>query len=169
MHRHSLRMRFLLIMVCGLVAAAFLIAQTPAPQTPPAQAQTAAGPEPQIHDPVMAKQGDTYYAFGTGNGITVASSKDMKTWTREPPVFKTAPAWIAALIPNSRNSEWAPDIFFRNGTYYLYYAVSSFGRNNSAIGVATNTTLDSKDPQIQLGRPRHGGKFGARPRHVERH
>ena len=28
-------------------------------------------------------------------------------------------------------------------TYYLYYSVSSFGSQNSAIGVATSTTLDS--------------------------
>jgi arabinan endo-1,5-alpha-L-arabinosidase len=29
--------------------------------------------------------------------------------------------------------------------YYLYYAVSAFGKNTSAIGVATNKTLDPSD------------------------
>jgi arabinan endo-1,5-alpha-L-arabinosidase len=127
--------------LCALAAAGTLIWGQPG--------QAPAGPtaDPQIHDPVMARQGDTYYAFGTGPGITVLSSKDMKTWQREPPVFKTGPEWVRALIPDFKNSEWAPDIYFHNGTYYLYYAVSSFGRNNSAIGVATNTTLDSKDPK----------------------
>lgn len=32
-----------------------------------------------VHDPVMIKQNDTYYAFHTGNGIHVKSSKDLKT------------------------------------------------------------------------------------------
>ena len=30
-----------------------------------------------IHDPVMAREGDTYYLFSTGPGITFYSSKDM--------------------------------------------------------------------------------------------
>jgi arabinan endo-1,5-alpha-L-arabinosidase len=29
--------------------------------------------------------------------------------------------------------------------YYLYYSVSAFGKNTSAIGVATNTTLHPND------------------------
>ena len=155
-NRNLRNMRGWLWILCGLTAAALLLAQAPPPPAQPAKPkperakqELPTGPmvDPQIHDPVMIKQGDTYYAFGTGNGIVVWSSKDMKMWTREPSVFKTGPEWVKALIPDFRNSEWAPDIYFHNGTYYLYYAVSSFGRNNSAIGVVTNTTLDSKDPK----------------------
>jgi arabinan endo-1,5-alpha-L-arabinosidase len=40
---------------------------------------------------------------------------------------------------------WAPDISYFNGIYHVYYAASSFGSNISAIGLATNTTLDSTD------------------------
>jgi arabinan endo-1,5-alpha-L-arabinosidase len=143
-----------LLAVLGLASPPLLRTQTPQPaQTPPSRGPQRApqGPRtfPDIHDPVMAKQGDTYYAFGTGNGIRVLSSKDMKIWQDEPPVFKTPPTWVKALIPDFRNSEWAPDIYLYKGTYYLYYAVSSFGRNNSAIGVATNTTLDSKDSKYE--------------------
>jgi arabinan endo-1,5-alpha-L-arabinosidase len=36
-----------------------------------------------------------------------------------------------------------------NGTYYLYYAVSSFGSNNSTIGVATNRTLHPGSPDFK--------------------
>lgn len=32
---------------------------------------------PMVHDPVMIKQGDTYYLFCTGRGVTVMSSKDL--------------------------------------------------------------------------------------------
>ncbi len=110
----------------------------------PVSAQTRDVP---IHDPVMIKQGDTYYAFGTGYGIPIWSSTDMVTWTEETPVFSEAPLWIFELLPEFRNREWAPDVYFRDGTYFVYYSVSAFGRNNSAIGVATNTTLDSSDTE----------------------
>jgi arabinan endo-1,5-alpha-L-arabinosidase len=98
-----------------------------------------------VHDPVMIKQNDTYYVFHTGRGIGVKSSKDMKTWKKENPVFITAPDWAYKAIPKFDGSIWAPDISFHNGTYYLFYSVSAFGRNTSAIGVATNTTLNADD------------------------
>lgn len=44
---------------------------------------------------------------------------------------------------------WAPDISFFNNKWHLYYAVSSFGSQESAIGLATNTTLDPKTPDYQ--------------------
>lgn len=94
------------------------------------------------HDPVIAKQGDTYYLFYTGKGIRVKSSHDLKSWKREPPVFKETPGWVAETIPEFGGDLWAPDIFEHDGTYYLYYSASAFGRNTSAIGVATNKTLD---------------------------
>ena len=146
--------------VCGLLAAAVLLAQTPPAQPPQAgrggQAVPARPPrpeppaqttDPQIHDPVMIKQGDTYYAFGTG--ITVQSSKDLKTWNREPAPFGRSDLQWPQALGIRANNQWAPDISFHNGKYYLYYAVSTFGRNRSAIGVATNTTLDSKDPKYK--------------------
>lgn len=103
-----------------------------------------------IHDPVMAKQGDKYYVFGTGRGVVVMSSTDRINWEREPSVLSATPDWVLELLPDfgRRGSMWAPDIYHHDGTYYLYYSVSSFGRNNSAIGVATNTTLDSNSPDF---------------------
>jgi arabinan endo-1,5-alpha-L-arabinosidase len=103
----------------------------------------------QVHDPVMIRQDGTYYVFCTGKGISVFSSKDMKTWQAEKQVFAQAPEWVVQRYPKARNSEWAPDITLREGTYYLYYAVSSFGSNNSAIGVATNHTLHTDSPDFK--------------------
>jgi arabinan endo-1,5-alpha-L-arabinosidase len=40
-----------------------------------------------VHDPVMAKQGDTYYLFSTGKGIAMWSSTDLKNWKSEKPIF----------------------------------------------------------------------------------
>lgn len=99
-----------------------------------------------VHDPVVAKQGDTFYLFNTGRGISVHSSKDLKTWNREPAIFKEKPEWTDSVVADFENHIWAPDIFFKDGIYYLYYSVSSFAKNTSAIGVATNTALDADDP-----------------------
>ncbi len=73
------------------------------------------------------------------------SSQDLKEWKREPPVFAEKPAWTDGVVPNFENHIWAPDISLHNGTYYLYYSVSTFGKNTSAMGVATNTTLNPED------------------------
>lgn len=100
--------------------------------------------ETPVHDPVMIKQKDKYYIFCTGGGVSVFSSKDMKNWRKESPVFSKIPEWVVKAIPAFRgNSMWAPDITFYNGKYYLYYAVSAFGKNTSCIGLAVNKTLDS--------------------------
>jgi arabinan endo-1,5-alpha-L-arabinosidase len=95
-----------------------------------------------VHDPVMIKQGNTFYLFCTGMGVSVFSSVDMKSWKKEGPVFDTPPAWAVETIPGFKGHIWAPDISFHNGKYYLYYSVSAFGKNTSCIGLATNKTLD---------------------------
>lgn len=96
-----------------------------------------------VHDPVMIKEGKTFYLFCTGFGIAVWSSKDLKTWRKEAPVFAQAPQWAVDTIPGFKGHIWAPDISYHNGQYYLYYSVSAFGKNTSAIGVAMAKTLDS--------------------------
>lgn len=100
-----------------------------------------------VHDPVIIKEGSTYYVFATGNGISVFSSGDMKHWKREKPVFANPPQWAKDAVPGFKSSIWAPDISYHNGQYYLYYSVSAFGKNTSCIGVATNKTINplSKD------------------------
>lgn len=40
-----------------------------------------------VHDPVMIKEGDTYYVFHTGNSISVKTSKDRITWKKDSAVF----------------------------------------------------------------------------------
>lgn len=98
-----------------------------------------------VHDPVMIEQNGTYYLFCTGKGISMFSSKDMRNWKKENPVFSEAPAWGTSVAADFKNHIWAPDISFRNGQYYLYYSVSSFAKNTSAIGLATNKSLNPSD------------------------
>jgi arabinan endo-1,5-alpha-L-arabinosidase len=97
-----------------------------------------------VHDPVMAKDGNKYYVFSTGPGITFYSSTDMTSWKPEGPVFLKQPTWAKKAAPSFDGHIWAPDISFHNGKYYLYYSVSGFGKNTSGIGVTTNATLDPR-------------------------
>lgn len=95
-----------------------------------------------VHDPVIIRQDSTYYIFCTGQGITSFSSPDMIHWKQLQPVFNKAPKWAVDAIPSFKGHIWAPDISFHNGQYYLYYAVSAFGKNTSCIGLVTNKTLN---------------------------
>lgn len=103
----------------------------------------------EVHDPVMAKEGDTYYVFSTGPGIPYYSSKDMEHWKKAGKVFKTEPKWARRVAPDFDGHLWAPDVIHHNGKFYAFYSVSAFGQNTSGIGVSINKTLDpnSKDYQ----------------------
>jgi arabinan endo-1,5-alpha-L-arabinosidase len=50
------------------------------------------------------------------------------------------------VVPAHTGYFWAPEVIRAQGQYRLYYSVSSWGRNTSAIGLATNPTLDPADP-----------------------
>jgi arabinan endo-1,5-alpha-L-arabinosidase len=102
-----------------------------------------------VHDPVIIKQDSIYYIFCTGRGIAMWSSVDRLHWKAEKPVFESAPKWAVDTIPGFKNHIWAPDISYYNGQYYLFYSVSAFGKNTSAIGLATNTTLHAGDPNYK--------------------
>jgi len=99
------------------------------------------------HDPVMIKQDSLYYLFVTGGGV--ATSPDLKNWTRMERVPREL-AWVTEdIVPGHKGGYWAPDIQYYNGLYYLYYSPSAFGKNTSAIGVMTNKTLDQSSPDYQ--------------------
>lgn len=109
------------------------------------------GEEPRIsvHDPVLIKQGETFYLFSTGIGIQVWSSPDLKIWKAENPVFPNPPSWAVDAVQGFQGHIWAPDISFHNGQYYLYYSVSAFGKNTSCIGLVINKTLNPEDPEFK--------------------
>jgi arabinan endo-1,5-alpha-L-arabinosidase len=104
-----------------------------------------------VHDPSIIRQGSTYYLFSTdasstqGGFIPIRCSTDKIAWSACGYVFATLPSWISGAVPQATEI-WAPDVSYFNGAYHVYYAVSSFGSNVSAIGLVTNTTLDSTDP-----------------------
>lgn len=99
-----------------------------------------------VHDPVMIKHEDRYYLFCTGGGIAMRRSTDMIDWriARGGLVFPELPEEAFAYVPEAQDL-WAPDISYYNDRYHLYYSISTFGSNHSAIGLATNPTLDPDD------------------------
>ncbi len=124
-----------------------------APAAAPANGLNArlAGDIAPVHDPVIIREGDVYHVFSTGIGeggqriLSSRTSRDLVTWTRGRAPFERLPDWAMKAIPGAKNM-WAPDISYVNGRYRLYYAVSTFGSNRSAIGLATSATLDPAAP-----------------------
>jgi len=104
-----------------------------------------------VHDPSLAKDGDTWFVYSTGIGtvkdgnIQVRSSTNGTTWSQAGYVWDVKPAWLRDAVPGVGNL-WAPELIEHDGTWYLYYSASTFGTNTSVIAVATNTTLDPDDP-----------------------
>lgn len=90
-------------------------------------------------DPSIIRRGNVYYATGTSSEwaphFPVFRSTDLFNWKQTGFVFTETPSWAAA-------SFWAPELFYRKGTYYLYYVARKKKDGISCIGVAT-----SKDPE----------------------
>lgn len=91
-------------------------------------------------DPSLLRVGDTYYAVGTssewGPVFPIYTSKDLVNWTYVGPVFHKLPAW-------TMGSFWAPELVYRQGTYYVYYTARRKSDQHSFIGVATSRDLRS--------------------------
>jgi len=101
-----------------------------------------------VHDPsTIVKCDGEYWVFYTGRGIPSFHSKDLMTWQPGPRIFTNALEWTQQAVPDRHmNDFWAPDVIHLGDRYLLYYSVSTFGRKVSAIGLATNPTLDPNNP-----------------------
>lgn len=106
-----------------------------------------------IHDPTLAIVDGTYLAFGTGEeggvgqgAIRIVASPHGKVWHQAGWLGKGVPSWAGDVLGYRPRNVWAPTISRHEGTYYLYYALSSFGEQVSAIGLMTNARLDPAHP-----------------------
>lgn len=97
------------------------------------------------HDPTVVAVGNRYLRVSTGPGIPLATSTDLSRWKLAGSVFSKNPTWTAELVPGSTDF-WAPDLVRRGNEWRLYYSVSTFGSNTSAIGLAVNSALDPARP-----------------------
>lgn len=101
---------------------------------------------PMVHDPVMAYEDGTYYLFSTGWGIQMMSSQNRKLWRTHTGVSRiNTPVWATDSVPGFRGHMWAPDVIRYAGKWWMAYSCSTFGRNTSAIGLASTPTLNPND------------------------
>jgi len=103
-----------------------------------------------VHDPsTIVKCGDEYWFFATGPGVSSWRSKNLVQWERGPKVLSAPPPWSTNVVVGHRGYFWAPDVIHHDGRYLLYYSVSKFGENTSAIALASNPTLDPAAPDFR--------------------
>jgi arabinan endo-1,5-alpha-L-arabinosidase len=145
-----------LFLACSLLIIASSLApgqQKDAQQQGASQVVHVEGDVEYTHDPSIAKDGDTWYLFGTANGpirkgeLPIRCSQDLHAWKLCGFVFDQIPEWIKKQSPETKEL-WAPDISFFNGEYHLYYAFSVFGKNTSGIALLTNKTLNPKSAKF---------------------
>ncbi|MFA9559447.1 family 43 glycosylhydrolase [Evansella sp. AB-rgal1] len=98
------------------------------------------------HDPTLFKDGDTYYAFSTHQWAFRSENGMEGPWERFGRFDK--PEWTYDV---SRGTTWAPHVHKVGDTFYMYYSVSNFGTNNSAIGVAYTETPGDLDSWVDHG------------------
>ena len=98
-----------------------------------------------VHDPALIETDAGWVLFGTGPGIQIRCGQDLESFELCSRVFFGRPDWHRETVPGVDHL-WAPDISEHDGEYRLYYSVSTFGSNRSAIGLATASTLDPDDP-----------------------
>ena len=126
------------------------------------------GDYPRIHDPstVVEDKGGVW-CLSTGQGIHLLKRENDGRWKKVAPLFEGFPAWHKVEVPGNKGHLWAPDIIRVKDRWLVYYSVSSFGSQHSAIGLASGKTLDPaskdygwKDEGVVI-RSRRGDPFNA--------
>lgn len=154
MHAKALSLSALSVSLCLLSACGANIVAGALSYSPSAKAVLASyslsGDTGPMHDPSVIRQGKMYYAFSSdwpgqpAGYLPIRCSRDKGNWTACGSVFGATPAWVSKAVSGAQYL-WAPDVSWFNGTYHLYYAVSTAGSQRSVIGLATNTTLNPAD------------------------
>ena len=105
-----------------------------------------------IHDPSVIEINGRFVAVGTGQqgpthgAIRVKVSTDGLKWTEAGLIGEGPPPWSQAALAFKPLNVWAPSISRRGSTIFLYYCLSSFGHNESAIGLMINNSFDPLTP-----------------------
>lgn len=139
--------------------------QASVPYQNPVQSWTSG--DPATADPSVARGPDGWYymvsteseySYGTYHALPIFRSHDLVTWTYLTDVFPkpdSYPAWTENA-QTDRIDFWAPDISFRDGKVYVYYAATqrsdpAHPTNDKAIGVAVAT--NPSGPYTDKGTP----------------
>ncbi|KAJ5115692.1 hypothetical protein N7456_000040 [Penicillium angulare] len=94
-----------------------------------------------VYDPTVIRRSSDgkYFRFSTGNEISYVTASSLEgPWTA-----------VGSVLPDGSSIDlagntdlWAPDVHYIDDLYYVYYAVSTFGSQSSAIGLATSATME---------------------------
>lgn len=150
-HRRLSDLRATLTLV--VVALSACRSEKPPGSAPEAPGLLLTGDISPVHDPTIIMEGSLAHVFSTSDVgqepglIHWRTSTDLLHWTRNGAVFTEMPTWAREAVPGARGI-WAPDVSYVNGEFRLYYAVSRFGENTSAIGLAVTKTLVRSDPRF---------------------
>jgi arabinan endo-1,5-alpha-L-arabinosidase len=118
---------------------------------PPSLAAATSDPlhgDTRAHDPSLWIGNGGWYVFATGPGLQRLHSDDGTEWKRLAPIFTRAnlPAWWADAVPAHKGVDvWAPKLFELGGRFHVMYSLSTFGKNTSAIGIASAESPDAAD------------------------
>jgi beta-xylosidase len=89
-------------------------------------------------DPTIIRVGNMYYSAGTSNDFgpcfPLYESTDLINWKPIGSVFNDCPKW-------SSNNFWAPELYYNNGTFYVYYTAKRKSDHVSCIGGATTKDI----------------------------
>lgn len=85
-------------------------------------------------DPSVIRVGDTYYAAGTSFNFApcypLYRSTDLVNWEQVGAVFPEPPEWTSVDF-------WAPELFYHDSTFFVYYTAKHKTDNVACIGVAS--------------------------------
>lgn len=85
-------------------------------------------------DPMALKYNGEYYAYVTGGSCGVLHSKDLVTWEYLGPVT------------GDTASCWAPDVVYKNGTFYMYVSTTKWGQTEQDRRVRLYTAAEPQGP-----------------------
>lgn len=92
-----------------------------------------------VHDPNILQNNNAYYLFRGGHHIPIYKATNLNgPWMQIGTVLDSD----SVIHVGNRSRPWAPTTIEKNGVFYCFYTLSSPGSRESAIGVATTTTLD---------------------------
>ena len=92
------------------------------------------------HDPSMVRFEDGYALMSTNNNLQLWTSEDAYTWQNHKSTVSKIPQWAYTYAPTTEGI-WAPDIYYMNGEYRVYYCVSVFGKRTSAVGYQSTKSI----------------------------
>lgn len=106
-----------------------------------------------VHDPstvVVGNDGVPRFV-STGGGVKVMARTADGEVVQAGRIFPSDefPDWHAELVPGNRGHLWAPDVIRSGDRWWVYYSVSTFGKNVSAIGLASGPTFDPESPDYE--------------------